>query len=81
MCDRVSILYVLLANHIRTMVTSGPGLLPRTMSGSRNLPQLESVVMFVAHIATKDHTDARDLGCNLWPAMRVSWVMMLPEPC
>lgn len=47
-----------LALAIWTMMTAGPGLFLRTMSGSVFLPQLVSVVF----VATKGHTDAQGLG-------------------
>lgn len=42
-----------------------PGLLPRVMSGSKALFQLESVLMSVVHVATKGHSDVSGLGCSL----------------
>lgn len=50
-----------------TMVTSEPRLLPRTVFGPMLLIQLGSVLMPMSHVATRDHTDAHGLGCNLWP--------------
>lgn len=38
-------------------VTSKPGLLPRAMSESVVLTQLETVLMPLAQVATKDHRD------------------------
>ena len=49
-------------------ITFGPGLLIRIMSGSVVLPQPESVLMSLSSVATKDHTDAHDLGLCLWPS-------------
>lgn len=39
------------------MVTTRPGLLLRTMSGSMVIPQLRSLLKSVAHIATKGHME------------------------
>lgn len=47
------------------IVTSIPGLVLKTMSGSVILPQQGSVLMFVAYATTKGHMDAPDLGCHL----------------
>lgn len=44
---------------IEAIVTSSPGLLPKTMSGSVVLPQSGSVLMFMAHSNTKVHTDVQ----------------------
>lgn len=41
-----------------TMVISRPRPLSKTMSGSVVFPQSGSVLMSVAHVATKDHMDA-----------------------
>lgn len=43
-------------------VTTGPRLLPRAMSGSVLLPQREYVLISMACVATKDHTDDWTLG-------------------
>lgn len=48
-----------------TMITPGTRLLSRTMTGPVVLPHPGSVLMFMAHVATKGHIDAWDLGCNL----------------
>lgn len=49
-----------------TMVISGPGLLPRAMSGPKVLRKLWwSVLMFVAHVITEGPVDARRLGHHL----------------
>lgn len=48
-----------------TMVTSKPGLLPRTMSGPMVLPEMWSALMSLAHVATRDYIDVHGLGCNL----------------
>lgn len=44
-----------------TMVTSGPRLLPRTMSGHMVLPQPGSMWTPTAHDATKGHIEAQVL--------------------
>lgn len=49
------------------MVISGHGLLPMNMSGSVVLPQSGSLLMSVAHVATKDFINVWGLGLNLWP--------------
>lgn len=63
------------------MLSPGPGTLLRTMSGSMILPQQGSVLMSVAHAATKDHTDAQGLGHNWWPCWypraMLSWHCLL----
>lgn len=35
--------------------------------GTMVLPQLWSMLMFLVHVATKGHTDAWGVECNLWP--------------
>lgn len=63
------------------IVTSGPGLLLRTMSESMVLPQPGSVcVDAVVRSNTKGHKNAQGLGCNL----RLCWCLMampLSGPC
>lgn len=49
-----------------TLVTSGPGLLPRTTSWPMVLPQLGSILMSMAPVITKGRMDAWGLGPNLW---------------
>ena len=49
------------------IVISRPELLPRAMSGSLVLPKLGSVMMPVAFVVTKGHTDAQSRCHPLWP--------------
>lgn len=49
----------------RTMVLSRPGLLLRAMSESMSLLQPVSMLMSMAHGATKGHVDVHGLGHNL----------------
>ena len=57
---------------------SRPELLLRAMSVA--LQQPGSVLMFVAHVATKGHTEALGLGHNLWPSWCLRTVPSL-QPC
>lgn len=49
-----------------SLVTSGPGLMPGSISGSMVLRQSGPISMSVDHVVTKGHLDAQVLGCNLW---------------
>lgn len=51
-----------------------------TISRSVALQQPGSVLVFRAHVATKGHTEAWDLGHNLWPCW-CSRALPPPEPC
>ena len=50
----------------QVMVTSQSRLLIWTLSSIMVLPQPESMLISVAHDATKGHMDAYVLDCNLW---------------
>ena len=48
-----------------TMLTSGSGLLPRTMSWSMALLQMWSVLMSVVPVITEGNEDTWSLGCHI----------------
>lgn len=60
----------------QVMVTSEPRLLIWTMCRIMVLPQPESMLVSVAHNATKGHMDAHGLDCNLWPCWS-EWFTLL----
>lgn len=60
----------------RFMVLSRPGLLLRTIPRSKALQQPGSMLMFVAHIATKGHAEAHRLYWHLRPC----WCLRVIQP-
>lgn len=54
------------------MLTSGPMLLPRAVSGSVALLQLGSVSMYMVRAFTKSHADVHVLYCCLKPLLTCS---------
>lgn len=58
---------------LEAMLSCWPGLLPRVMSGPMGLLQLESLLISVAQVTTKDNVDAHGLGhgdIQVHPAIR-----------